>query len=1006
MERTGLPFAAALIACATASAERLPIRVLTASQGLSGNSIHKIVRDSRGFLWFCTGEGLSRFDGYRFMNLGPREGLPGRVVWDLVQNRSGDYWVATSGGLVWLPGAAGGHKVVYYPGEDPASRTVLAVHETTEGSLWVGTEAGLYRMPPGAQKLSRVDSGPLPESWSQPAVAVIEEDGEGNLWFGGFAGIGRLRKDGRIDRWTPRQGFASYVVASLLRDSDGTIWAGTEKGLCHLLRAPRGGETPVERCYGMKNGLPNLYIQSLLRDSSGRLWAATLGGVAYATSSPDGALQFSSLTKRQGLSDDNIEALAEDIDGNLWFGAADDGAMKLSREDVALFGEEEGLTAPVAGFFEDLQGRLYAVTRSVSALRMNRFDGQKFVPIRPELPRPVREFGRGLEQVALQDRSGDWWVGTGNGLLRYRGAGPDPLSRLPEVHVRPGGRDGQNVFRLYEDARGDVWWSTSSRINNTLGRWNRGRGKMEFFGDNDGLPPLQGNLPSAFVEDRRGVLWLGFESGGLARKRSQGGFEYFDSNAGWPGGHVRSAHRDLNGRLWFGTSTGLWRLDDPAAARPVFIRYTTAGGLASLAIHSLTSDLQGRVYAGTGFGIDRLDPDSGRIEHLSTSDGFPDGVVQAAYCDREGRMWFGIRHGSIRLIPAASLRRGPPAAARITSIKVRGLEWAVGAAGETSLSGLILKPGEDQIEFTFAAPRFRGSGEQRYQYRLEGTVSAEWSRFSTARSVNFASLSPGSYRFLARAEDAEGQAAVEFRVLPPFWLSWWFRTSVLSLAAATIYLFFRYRMHTALERERLRTQIATDLHDDIGSSLSRIAIWSEVAAREAERGAGALTQPLGRIGEVSREAIDSMSDIVWAVNPKFDRLSDLASRMRRYVSDLSAGSGTPITFDAKGADSGAAIGPELRRDLFLVLKEALNNALRHSRCARCSVSLSVDSRWITVEVSDDGHGFDTQSPKSGNGLDNMARRAERLGGRFRIDSSAERGTRIELRIPLKGSKPT
>lgn len=999
MRRSGLAFGVALLTCARLSAERLPIQVVTVTQGLSGNSIHKIVRDSHGFLWFCTGEGLSRFDGYQFVNFGPSEGLPGLTVWDLLESRSGDYWAATNGGLVRLPGAAGGRAEVYYPGGDAKSRTVLAVHESADGTLWAGTEVGLYRMPAGLRKLSRVDTGPLPESWSQPPVSAIAEDAEGNLWFGGFAGIGRLGKDGRIDRWTPRHGFTSYVVAALLRDLDGTIWAGTEEGLCHLLRAPRPGESPAERCYGLKDGLPSTYTQSVLRDSSGRLWVATLEGVAYALPSPDGRLRFSRLTQSQGLSDENIESLAEDIDGNLWFGSGDEGAMKMSREDVVQFGEEDGLTAPVAGFFEDLQQTLYAVTRSESAILLNRFDGRRFVRIQPALPPEVHTFGRGLEQVGTQDRFGDWWLGTGDGLLRYRGSGRERLSRLPELYVRPGGPDGHNVFRLYEDSRGDIWWSTSSRITNTLGRWSRAEAKMEYFGDGNGLPPLRGNLPSAFVEDRSGVLWLGFDGQGIARQQS-GGFMYFDPGAGWPGGRIRTAHRDVKGRLWFGSSTGLWRLDDPTAARPVFVRYTPAEGLASLTIHSLTSDRQGRIYVGTGFGVDRIDADRRRIEHLSTSDGFPSSVVQAAYCDREGRIWFGVRHGAIRFVPAAPLPRVAPATARITSLRVRGVDRSVGAAGATTMAGLVLKPGEDQIEFAFAAPRFRGSAERRYQYRLEGAGSSEWSAWSTARSVNFASLAPGSYRFLARAEDSRGLATVTFRILPPFWLSWWFRVLLTSLVAAAIYLLFRYRMRTALERERLRTRIATDLHDDIGSSLSRIAIWSDVAAREMERGAEAVSQPLKKIGEVSREAIDSMSDIVWAVNPKFDRATDLATRMRRYVSDLSAGAGILISFDTKGVDSGAEIGHELRRDLFLMLKEALNNALLHSNCQTCAAVLSVDSRYVTVEVTDDGRGFDPQAPRRGNGLDNMARRAERLGGALRIDSAVGQGTRVELRVPL------
>lgn len=1002
--------------------ERLPIQPLTIADGLASNAIHKIVRDSRGFLWFCTGEGLSRFDGSQFVNFGSTQGLPGRAVWDFTETRSGDYWAATSGGLVRL--AARGQRQIeaFYPGEDRRSRTVLAVKETSDGTLWVGTEGGLYRMATGATELSRVDTGPPPESWSEPTVAVLEQDGAGNLWFGGYAGIGRITQDGRVDRWTPRHGFASYVVPSLFRDADGTMWAGTEEGLCHMLANPQPGGRPVERCYGRKEGLPSPYIQAIWRTSDGRLWAGTLDGAAYAstdaaaTTEADasalhgGALTFTSLTRQQGLSDDNIEALGEDLEGNLWLGAGEDGAMKLSRENVVLFGEADGLAAPnVIGFFEDQKKQLCAATRSPSGVAVNCFDGKRFVQMLPAFPKTVRAFGRGLQQVALHDRFGEWWVATGDGLLRYGPGGLGALRKMPQVYVHPKLQEGANVFRLYEDSRGDIWWSTSARASNTLGRWSREQGKTDYFTAADGLPPLVGNLPTAFVEDRSGTLWFGFESQGLARRRSNGTFEYFDPENGWPGGRIRDSYCDSKGRVWFGSAAGLWRLDDPALAKPVFRRYTPAEGLSSLTVHSLTGDGQGRIYVGTGVGLDRLDPESGRVEHFSSTDGFPRGVIQAAYCDPEGRLWFGSKHGIARLIPAVALRRETSAAVRITAVKVRGVERPVSAAGETNLAGLTLLSNEDQIEFVFAAPRFRASNELLYQYRLEGARSADWSRPSDARTVNFASLPPGSYRFVVRAASPNGDsggapAAVEFRIRPPFWLTWWFQLGVTAVLAAGIYGLYRYRIGVHLEREQLRMRIATDLHDDIGSNLSSIAIWSEVATKQADPNDSKLVRPLEQIGAVSREVIDSVGDIVWAINPKYDRFSDLASRMRRHVGDLSAGANLPISFSVQEQDLKAAVGPAVRRETFLVLKEALNNALRHSGCTECSASLVLDSGWISLRVSDNGKGFDPQTATRGNGLDSMQRRSERLGGSLRIESASGRGTLVEFRAPTLGGE--
>src|SRR5215471_11541902 len=628
--------------------------MFTTAQGLPSNAITNIVRDSHGFLWFCTKQGVSRFDGFQFTNFGKAQGLPGRAVSDLIETRAGEYWVATSGGLVRLPSTASrGGLEVLYPGADPKSNNVLAVRESSDGGLWVGTENGLYRMSKGSRQLQRFDTGTLPEHWSEPAVSVLEMDAAGSVWFGGYAGIGRIRKDGQVDRWAPRQGFPSHVVETLFRDRDGTIWSGTEVGLCHMRSDPQPEQPPAERCYGRAEGLPSPYTQAIFRSASGTLWVGTLDGAAYAVTDGSGRLRFVEVNTGHGLADDNIEALGDDSQGNLWLGAADDGAMKLSAEDIVLFIQEDGLADPnVIALFEDRRGRLHAVTRSDARLAVHRFDGSRFNRVAVSFPDRIHALGRGLQQVALQDRARAWWLATGNGLLRYPAGDSGAWAKTPETYTHPIGPDGANVFRLYEDSRGDIWWSTSSRIVNTLGQWDHAQNQMRFFTEADGLPAPGGvNPASAFVEDGHGVLWVAVESGGLARRRTGGSFEYFDPQKGWPGGRMRAAYRDHKGRLWFGSSTGLWRLDDPGADRPRFRAYTDADGMSGIAVYSITGDSLGRIYAGTEKGVDRLDTESGVVEHFSVADGLPPGIIQAAITDRNGNLWFATRHGVARYIP-------------------------------------------------------------------------------------------------------------------------------------------------------------------------------------------------------------------------------------------------------------------------------------------------------------------------------------------------------------------
>jgi ligand-binding sensor domain-containing protein/signal transduction histidine kinase len=993
----------AVLLARSAKAERLPVESYTLAQGLASNAIHKIVRDTRGFLWICTGEGLSRFDGYRFLNFGIAQGLPGRDVADFTESRTGDYWVAVNGGLVRLQGNGGYRLEVLYPGGTGNSRNVHTIKEASDGVLWIGTEDGLYRMSPGTRMMAKFDAGTVPEFWSSSTIWTLEEDGRGALWFGGpGSGIGRIN-NGRVDRWTPQDGFPSNVVVSLYRDTDGTIWAGTEKGLCHLLPEPRPGLQPAERCYGLNDGLPNLYIQSIHRSSDGQLWIGTLEGAAFSNTGT-GSLHFSPLTKRQGLIDDNIEAVGEDFAGNVWLGAADDGVMKLSRDGFVLFTEGDGLAAGnVIAFVEDQHNFLYAVTRSVSGVVLNRFDGRTFRPVKLNAPPNIRAFGRGLQQIALQARGGDWWIATGEGLIRYPSANSLAQRTSPNVFLLPKLPDGGNVFRLFEDSVGDVWWSTSGRVLNQLARWSRSSNAVQIFSEGDGLPPVS-NLATGFVEDRAGNLWFGFETEGLARRQKNSPrVEYFDPKTHWPIGRIRASYRDADGGLWFGSTNGLWRLDKPEAKELTFHQYTVTNGLSSDTVHSLTGDSQGWIYIGGGKGLDRLDPRSGHIEHV-LSGGFPAGIIQAAYRDKSGALWFGTRQGAARLIPRFQPNRATLPAVRITTFKVRGLERPISVAGETLLSGVELSSNEDQIEFAFVAPSYRTGNEPTYQYRLEGARFEDWTPLSSnASSVNFASLPPGSYRFLVRtiaSVATTAPATVIFRILPPIWMTWWFRICAALLLIGGAYTVYRYRVRLMLERERLRFTIATDLHDDLGASLSTIAIWSDLAAQQAESHDTKLLQPLQKIGAISREVIDSVNDIVWVINPRHDRFPDLVSRMRRHVDDLAGVVPFSISFSFEGDEHEIGAGPVFRREIFLVFKESLNNVMRHSGCTKSSVSLSLSSGWVSLRVSDDGRGFDPTSPATGNGLTSLRRRAERLGAKLDVQSSPSQGAIIEMRVPI------
>ena len=342
---------------------------------------------------------------------------------------------------------------------------------------------------------------------------------------------------------------------------------------------------------------------------------------------------------------------------------------------------------------------------------------------------------------------------------------------------------------------------------------------------------------------------------------------------------------------------------------------------------------------------------------------------------------------------------------------------------------LELAHSQNNLQIDFFGIDFSAGEPLRYQYKLEG-ADQDWSAPTEQRTVTYARLQPGAYRFLVRAVNADGHASdkpaiVSFRILAPIWLRWWFISLAVLLTGALFFSLYRYRMarlrevnaalteakraeerlrkskeERLVELEQVRKRIATDLHDDIGSSLTRISLLSEVAqrqGREVETSAGG---SLSVIAGLSRELVDSMSDIVWAINPEKDSLGDLTQRMRHFASDVFTARGIDCRFRFPDSERDVRVGANVRRELFLIFKEAVNNTVRHSGCTEAGIEFRIDSEGLFLRLKDNGRGFDAQNKSNGHGLASMRARTEGLGGKLEIVSHQGSGTTLTFVIPL------
>jgi signal transduction histidine kinase len=559
---------------------------------------------------------------------------------------------------------------------------------------------------------------------------------------------------------------------------------------------------------------------------------------------------------------------------------------------------------------------------------------------------------------------------------------------LPSARVTPS----------FEDSRGDLWMTAYVGSDYRVVRWQRSTGRFHQHPEADSqLVSLRG---PAFAEDGAGTVWLG-SSRGLARYRD-GRF----TNVGMGDGNrivpVTALHADPRGRLWVGTrGAGLYRSDDPAAERPRFTAYAVADGLSSATVWCLTSDHSGNLYAGTTRGVDRLEPESGRFKRFSVADGLAGSEVITAFRDRDGALWFGSFTGISRLTAQPHVDHAPPAV-WIGGLRIRGVAQPLDLLGQPHVSMGRLAPHQSQVQIDYFGLSPASAELLTYQHQLEGAHSA-WSAPTPDRTVNYAELAPGSYRFLVRAVDADGQASrlpasVTFAILPPLWKRGWFIGSLALLATASGYSVHRYRVKRLFEMERLRTRIASDLHDDVGSSLTQISILSEIVRTRLANPGAPIDDPLSRIGTLSRESVDSMSDIVWAIDPVRDTPVHLVQRMRRVAYELLGSAGVQLRFESSG-DASPRLTADVRRHVFLMFKEILNNVVRHADATAVCIEVSVAARQLHVVVSDDGRGFDTRRTTEGQGLRSLERRTSSLGGSLQVTSSPGAGTRVALSVP-------
>jgi len=993
----------------------------------SPNTIFCIKQDARGLIWIGTDQGLYRYDGKllnRFIHdRRDKSSIADNLVLSMVEDNTGSLWFGSSRGTVSRLKAFE-ENFERYPirlersgNVDTLAITTLSFSDSI--GLLAGTNtSGLFLL--NADSVFQM-TGPA----EIKNLRAIYADSGKRVWL-----ATQLRGLYRVDfsKQTTKTNIVNIPLPTttcLLRIDDNSILAGTTKGIYKISEAV--DSLQIEKPY-----LSDEIITGIIRSPAigfevdVDIWIATLKGLYALKSDLDGKQVFTYLPDKQ------IQSIASDRSGNVWAGIAQDGLYKLSRpgrhfETVYPTDELKNTSLePIRSVFVHNSASKSVLWFGSMKKGLNGIDRQLRTVMQPlkhdesDSPTPLI-----TDIDAFSDE--ELWVSSwGDGLFRIRYPEEETIAPLKPwesinyvknlsspviLDILPDTLSGQQVLWVGTEQGLDVLDANGEKIQS----YHTNAKDIFTLSDNR----IQSDC---ILRDRHGYLWVGTWHG-LNRSTmpldNKTGIQFQRLLADFDDANTIGDNRitalyedrsDSNITVWVGThGGGMNRIEVSDQSEIKVSHYTIQNGLPDNVVYAICSSPEGRLWISTNEGLCEFDPLTETARNYDELDGLPQTEFfwGAGYHDKvSGRLFFGSISGLIEFSDSRLDSEKPPDPVVITDFRVLNKPDSVNHILRNQfalarLTGNPLRLSSDQNSFSveYALPDYRMPGRNQYAVQLEG-FDESWS-FSGERSfVSYTNLDPGSYRLRLRGKNSDGlwtqsETLLSIIIPPPFWKTWWFLTCAILVIAGSIALLVSSRVSQLLQVERLRTKLAADLHDDIGANLTEMAIMSEVLSMQKHVD-DKTKSGLQRISKTSRDLIDSMSDIVWLVSPRRDSLHDLMLRLKDRNADLLANLDIAFKTENLGDLKTVSLPMEHRQHLFLIFKEALNNAVKYSKCRSISFTAKVDKKLIQMQLRDDGIGFAPGLESTGNGLTNMQQRASQIGGKVVLKSRPGSGTTVRF----------
>lgn len=1034
--------------------ENYTFKHLTIEDGLTQSTIFCILQDKIGFMWFGTTDGLNKYDGYKFTpyfnNSLDSNSISGNSIREIYEDGAGNIWIGTVEGelnkfdrktesfahynltadsvVVYNP------SYRYYDYPLAFSRnidgTITAIVEENNEYLWIGTWGkGLYLFNKNDRSTTHFYNDP-DDSTSIPSnrITKLAKDSLNNLWIGTFGGgLSRMKQ---FDKSEPAKFFnykhlidSTYSLSddkiiSLLVDHKNSLWVGTFHGGLNILDSAQFALTPPEvefRIYHFvgrdDKGLSTNSVMAIKEDESHNKWIGTFGGGLHKFRYPDNSITTftNNPFDENTIADNDILSLLVDNSGVVWIGThLGKGLSKLERNSVKFSmlqrqrGNSNSLNDDVVwAVYEDTTNVLWIGTYRGG---LNKYDRRTGAFTYYTSSDDINSISDDHVRAIKEDNSGNLWIGTYGGGLNHFDKTTGIFTRYTHDLNDPSTIGSNQIQAILIDSENICW----------VGTFGGGLHKFDINSIKPGDPiefkkylynetetnSISDNRIYSLYEDRKKNVWIGTYGGGLNKyNRDTDNFEIFRydfyDRASISHDQILSIIEGSDNNIWVGTNGGGLNKFDVANLR--FEKYSKTDGITSQVIYGILEDNKNNLWMSSDIGLSKYNLDTENITYYNLNDGLQSMEFSggAYFKNNKGELFFGGINGLNYLFPDS----------------VRGNTYVPPVViSEFKIFNDVIKGVQESIELSYdqnfftieyAALDYTDPGNNQYAHILEGLEDQWHPTDAIIRRAYYTNLEPGKYYFRVRGSNNDGVwnnvgLTLEIDILPPFWKTWWFILLNIILLGGLVSFLISMKVRHLLAIEKLKVRLAADLHDNVGAGLTEIAILSELTSSEVKGFSQSSADKLDNISDTARHLVDSMSDIVWFVNPNRDSLHDLIIRLKDSYSDLLSEIG--ISFGTNNIDNivDIKIPMDVRQNLYLIFKEAINNSIKHSECNKINLETKLSGGILEITLQDNGKGIDESTVKYGNGLRNMKDRAETLRGKLHIKSIDTKGTTIRF----------